>query len=113
MCNGSAWLRRFDQLVVAQIDNVSLNNEQLASQVHMSERHLFRRIKELTGMPPQKYIRKKKLAHAKHYLENGFFLTVKETAYAVGYINISYFIQQFEKEFGRKPLSILREAGWR
>ena len=39
--------------------------------------------------------------------------TARETAAAVGYVSISYFISQFEKEFGTRPLAVLREWGWR
>ena len=107
------WLTRLDQIVIEHIDDASLNNEIIATKIDISERHLFRRVKTLTGMSPNKYIRKYRLELAKKYLEKGTFKTVKDTAAAVGFINISYFINQFEQEFGRKPLSVLREAGWR
>ena len=47
------------------------------------------------------------------YLNLGKFRTVKETAHAVGFKNSSYFIRQFEKEFGARPFRVLQEAGWR
>jgi len=53
------------------------------------------------------------LLKAKNYLKAGPLKTVKATAEAVGYRNTSYFIRQFEKEFGLKPLKFLQESGWR
>ena len=47
------------------------------------------------------------------FLENGKYRTVKDTAFAVGYTKSNYFSIQFEKQFGKKPLVILRESGWR
>lgn len=107
------WLQRLQDLVRTTLSTGDLNNETLAKQLGISERHLFRRIKTLTGLSPQQYVRQFRLQSARQYLEKGTFRTVKETAEAVGYSNISYFISQFEKEFGRKPLEVLKEWGWR
>ena len=107
------WLKRLEQIVKDQLESGELNNKDLANQIEISERQLFRRVKELTGLSPQKYIRQYRLYLALKYLENGIYKTVKETASAIGYTNTSYFINQFEKHFGKKPLAVLREAGWR
>ena len=107
------WLSRLDLIIERHIDNPALNNEIIAAEIAISERHLFRRVKELTGLSPQKYLRQYRLQRAMKYLANGKYRKVKETACAVGYANTSYFIRQFEIEFGRKPLRVLQEAGWR
>ncbi|MGK0366405.1 MAG: AraC-like DNA-binding protein [Saprospiraceae bacterium] len=79
----------------------------------VSERNLFRKLNELMGMPPQKYLRKQRMKRAMENLTKGYYRTVNETAYSVGYLNVSYFISQFEKEFNVKPLQVLRNSGWR
>ncbi len=107
------WLLRFDQLVHKQLENGQLCNEKLATEIEISERQLFRKIRQLTGLSPQKYIRQFRLKLARKYLEKGTYKTVKETSEAIGYTNTSYFISQFEQEFGKRPLEVLREAGWR
>ena len=113
MHNGSKWLERINLIINEHLDQNSFNNRQLAKAIAVSERHLFRKVKLLTGLPPNQYIRKYRLRQAKQYLEAGTYTTVKDTSAAVGYINISYFISQFEKEYGKKPLAVLQEAGWR
>ncbi|MFT4666085.1 MAG: AraC-like DNA-binding protein [Polaribacter sp.] len=85
----------------------------MALSLGISERDLFRKVKEMTGLTPQKYLRKHRLNQAMLFLNGGKYRTVKETCYAVGYTNASYFVSQFEKEFGKKPLQVLREKGWR
>lgn len=110
---GEKWLSRFHQLILENIATVGLSNELLAGSIEISERHLFRRVKKLTGLTPQQYIRQCRLQRAMSYLEAGTYRTVKATAKAVGYANASHFIKNFEKEFGRKPLDVLREWGWR
>lgn len=113
MYSTESWLGRLDLIIERNIDNTTLNNEIIAAEIAISERHLFRRVKELTGLSPQKYLRQYRLHRAMRLLMNGQHRKVKEAASAVGYANTSYFIKQFEIEFGRRPLRVLKEAGWR
>lgn len=113
MSTGREWLNRFDNIVYNNLLDTALCNEQIAAKIQISERHLFRRVKKITGLTPQKYIRQCRLQKAKQYLENGTYRTVRDTGLAVGYSNTSYFIRQFEREFGCKPLLVLQVSGWR
>lgn len=102
-----------DKIIEIDPGALSLTNEKLASELDISERDLFRKVKKLTGLSPQKYLRRYRLRKAKKILVNGKYRTVNQTADAVGYSNVSYFIKQFEMEFGIKPLQVLQENGWR
>ena len=113
MLGSEKWLNRLHLIIDKNLDNPSLDNEQLAEALDISERHLFRKVKYLTALPPQRYLSQYRLHKAMDYLKNGRYKTVKETSFAVGFRNPSYFIKQFEKEFGLKPLQVLQEAGWR
>ena len=113
MYESKKWLERLERIIKKYLGEATLSNQKLAEEIKISERHLFRRVKEVTGLSPQKYIRKLRLKMAYKYLKAGEYRTVKEVSKAVGYINTSYFITQFEKEFGKKPFAVLREAGWR
>ncbi len=108
-----SWLRRLDQIIIHHIPSGSPDNKILAAQMAISERHLIRKVKALTGLSPRKYIGSHRLRLAMAHLEKGTFRTVKETAGAVGYTSVSYFIRQFEAEFGKRPLEVLQEWGWR
>jgi AraC-like DNA-binding protein len=110
---GTKWLDRLHQLFMKQMAIGNLSNNTLALQMGTSERHFIRQMKAFTGYPPQQYLRRYRLRLAKEYLLSGKFRTVKETAAAVGFSTSSYFICQFEKEFGQKPLEVLRKSGWR
>ena len=107
------WLQRLDLIIDKQLKDNTLSNEELAQKLSISNRQLFRKVKTLSGLTPQKYLRQYRLKQAMRHLKNGRYRTVKETAFAVGFKNVSYFIQKFEKHFGKKPLQILRESGWR
>lgn len=107
------WLKRIHQTLHLHLKNASFNNEDLAEALGISKRHLFRQMKTLTGMSPRQYIRWYRLQQAKQLIEAGKYTTVKDISFAVGYKHVGYFIIQFEKEFGKKPLDMLREHGWR
>ena len=107
------WLTRLNMIVERNVENAEMNNKKLAERLEVSERDLFRKVKQLTGLSPQKYLRQFRLKKAMHNLKTGKIRTVKEAAHASGYTNVSYFIIQFEKEFGNRPFQVLKEFGWR
>lgn len=107
------WLSRLNRIIEKEGKGLKLSNEGMANKMATSERDLFRKIKSYSGLSPQKYLRRYRLKKAKLFLETGKYRTVKETAEAVGYSKVSYFIKQFELEFGKKPLQILKDNGWR
>lgn len=113
MSGEKKWLNRLNIIIDKNIADSFFSNSQMAEAMDISERHLFRKVKALGKVSPQKYLSQYRLKRAMQYLQHGRFRTVKETAYAVGFKNPSYFIRQFEKEFGVRPLQILQEAGWR
>ncbi len=45
------------------------------------------------------------------FIKLGKYPTVNGLSKAVGISTVSYFIRQFEKEFGQKPMHFLREKG--
>lgn len=111
--NENRWLNRLDQIIDHHLGEPGFGNGQLAAVMKISERHLSRKVKALSGLPPRKYLRRYRLKQALELLESGSLKRVKDASEAVGYSNTSYFISQFEKEFGKKPLEVLREKGWR
>lgn len=113
MPDNKKWLIRIDQVISNNLQSGELSNEIIAAAVSLSKRQLSRKVKQLTGFSPRQYIRNYRLQLAMQSLRSGTHTTVKEAANAVGYSNVSYFISEFEKEFGRRPLELLREAGWR
>ena len=107
------WLKRLHRILDQYLSEISLDNEQIAELMGMSERQFYRKVKAVTKQAPNQYIRSYRLEVAKTYLEQGKFRTVREISFAVGYANVGYFNQQFKEKFGKTPLSILKEFGWR
>ncbi len=107
------WLNRLDMAIEEQTISQYISNAILAKTLDISERDLFRKVKEVTGLSPQKYVRRYRLQLAMQMLKKGTYKTVKEVSHAIGYINVSYFILQFENEFSTRPFEVLKEEGWR
>lgn len=93
---------KFEKLIIQQLNNEELNIAQLSEQLHVSQRQLQRKIKDLTGLTPKQYVVQKRLQTAHKLLKNNAG-SVSEVAYAVGYGSLSQFSSAFKKEFGVSP----------
>lgn len=76
--------------------------EQVASYVGVHRSQLFRKFKEGYGMAPQQYLIEVRLMKAQELLKKG--LSVTETAYSVGFGDVTNFSRQFRQRLGMAPL---------
>lgn len=79
-----------------------LRLDDLETRYHMSKYHICRSFSAAFGVPPLKYLNKKRLEAAMNLL----FSTDKkihEIALAVGYESTNHFINLFKKEYGSTP----------
>lgn len=74
--------------------------KQLAYDLGMSESGFCQYFKKVTKMTPNEYFIKIKLDRAKELIK---MESVTETAFDLGYDNISYFILLFKREYGMTP----------
>ena len=79
---------------------LDINN--MASYMNVSVSSLYRKLKSLTGVSANDYVRKIKLRKAAEMLSSGEF-NVSETAWNIGISSFSYFRQIFKEEFGCTP----------
>ncbi len=85
-----------------------LTTARIAAGIGISERHLQRKVVELTGRTPSQYLRAYRIRRAVSLLQDGW--PVGEVAKAVGFTSHAYFSSCFKAEFGATP-SRFRE-GW-
>jgi len=97
------WLSEQEQLLKKEFINPNFTATQWAAQVALSERHLQRKLKLLTGMSPYKYLSEIRLTEARQMLETGTHHTIAEVAYSVGFSNPQSFTRSFRKRFGKVP----------
>ena len=68
----------------------------------MSKSTLYRKIKALTGISTNEYVRKIKMQNAEKLMLEGRY-TISEIAFRVGMNSPVYFRQCFKEEFGISP----------
>lgn len=102
------WLVTFEALVMKHLSDIHFNNAFLAKQLLVSERKLYRLLRQSTGQSPNHYIRHIRLIKAHELLGSGDYKTVKAVATKVGFKKVDYFSQLFKLTFGYTPSSLLK-----
>ena len=84
------------------ISKIGFGNDDLADQMDISQRQLYRKIKALSGNTIQEFILRVKMDEAiKLLLESN--LTVSEISYNLGFSEPSNFSRAFTKYYGHSP----------
>jgi transcriptional regulator GlxA family with amidase domain len=81
-----------------------------ARRAGMSLRNFVRRFKQATGDSPLMYLQKLRIAAAKRLLE-GDYRSVQEISEAVGYQDVAFFRQLFERQTGVTPSAYRHQFG--
>lgn len=101
------FLARMDKAIMDSMEDGNMNIEYLTDSLCMSRSTLYRRVKALTGISANEYIRRKKMEVAKELLLDSD-MAVSEIAYKVGCSSMSYFRQTFKKLYGVIPSEYLK-----
>ncbi len=98
------FLKKVNALINSNLADSNFKVDALADAVALSRTQLFRKIKVLTRMSPQQYLRFVRLEKAKKLLQSkDKDMNVSEVGYAVGFASKSHFTRSFQKEFGFNP----------
>jgi signal transduction histidine kinase/DNA-binding response OmpR family regulator/ligand-binding sensor domain-containing protein len=100
-------LKELEGIALREAGKAEFSVGELAAELAVSERQLYRLTKTLTGLTPKQYLQEARLSKARHLLENKTFATVTEVATAVGYDTPEYFSRVFEKQFGIRPIAYM------
>jgi signal transduction histidine kinase/DNA-binding response OmpR family regulator len=100
---------KLTDLIEAQIQDIHLTVEHLAGSMAMSRRTLYREIKRTTGFTAASFIREVRLQKARQKIETGAIRSISELALEIGFQSSSYFSKVFEKRFGQKPQTYLKD----
>jgi len=103
------WLERLNQLLLANSADANYNNAAVAAALGISDSTLHRKLVRITDKTPLTYIRQFRLQQAKDLIESGQYATVKEVAFAVGFLNPNYFSQRYAALFGKRPSAVLND----
>lgn len=96
------FLHKLMKLVEANISNSDFNNDDLANLMFMSRSTFYRKLKAVTGMSGNEFIRTARLNYSVKLLESGKY-SVTEAAFESGFNDIKYFRKRFQEQFGVSP----------
>lgn len=98
------FLDRLDHLIQQNLQQLELDVNFIAQEMCVSYSTLHRRIKTLTGMNANEYIRKHRLTKAMQLLRDGH--NASEVAMQCGFNSPSYFTRCFKAEYGILPSEV-------
>ena len=101
------FIQKINQMINENLESEKIDISYLSDKMCMSSSTLYRKIKALTGMSTNEYIRKMRMLHAKRFLEEGKY-NISEITYKVGMNSLYYFRECFKEEFGCTPTEYLR-----
>ena len=93
---------QLDAWMQAHIDDPKLTIDACAEHFGYRRTNFFKKVKQLTGMTPNDYIRQQRMSVAIELLKDTR-LTVAEVAYKVGFEDQYYFSKSFKSYFGISP----------
>ncbi len=96
------FLEKLIKLVEDNIDDSDLSGDTIAAEVGMSKGNLYKKLKTLTGMTVNIFVRNIRLKVAARLLKQGNY-NISEVAYAVGFNNPKYFSTCFSELFHVSP----------
>lgn len=95
-------LQKMDDIINKNIAESDFSIEDLASVFYMSRSTFFEKIKNVSGLSPNNYLRLVRLKKAAEILSQGEY-KINEVCYLVGFSSSSYFAKCFKKQFGVLP----------
>jgi signal transduction histidine kinase/ligand-binding sensor domain-containing protein/DNA-binding response OmpR family regulator len=101
-----AFLAKATQLVIEHLEDTDFDVEHLEKAMDMSKMQLYRKLKMLTSLAGNEFIRSIRLQQARILLEKGS-LHVSEVAYQVGFNDPAYFTRAFKKQYGFAPKTFI------
>jgi AraC-like DNA-binding protein len=84
------------------MSDFSFSVEKLAEEINLSRTQLLRKLKALTGLSPNEFIKDLRLKKAADMIRQKAD-TITQVGYAVGFNDQSYFTKCFKKQFGITP----------
>lgn len=96
------FLNKAVKIIEEHLADTSFDVDIFAEKMNMSKSSLYRKIKTMTGLPPNEFIRNIRLKHACLMLKDKA-ISISEVAYSVGFTDPRYFATCFKTEFEMTP----------
>ncbi len=104
-----AFIGKLRTMVADNLSNPDFGVNELAAHVGMSVSVLYRKLRTLTDMTVNDFVKTIRLNEAKKLLESGVY-NVSEVATMIGFDDSKYFSKEFKKAFGKTPIEIKKQT---
>ena len=95
------FIAKIQSVIAEQLADENFSIDALAEQVHMSRSNFYRKIKALTGLSPNDYLKTLRMNKAADLIKSG--MRISEVAAQVGFTSSSYFAKCFKTQYGVLP----------
>lgn len=102
------FLEKITHIIEEHLDMEKMDIAFIADKMCMSHSTLYRKIKGLTDMSANEFIRKVKIRNGVKLLMSGEY-TISEIAYMTGFSSVAYFRQCFKDEYGVAPSDYVKQ----
>ncbi|MCG9972847.1 hybrid sensor histidine kinase/response regulator transcription factor [Christiangramia crocea] len=96
------FLTELNYIILTHISEGTDNVEMISQDIGMSRTSLYRKLRAITGLNINEYIRNLKIEKAAKLIKNENF-SVSQASYEVGFNNIKYFRKIFKEKYGKTP----------
>lgn len=98
---------RVTAFVLKRVRTMDVSVYDLAYELNMSERQLYRLARNLTGCTPAQLVKEVRLQKAYELLLSGTIYKLADVTKQVGFEDPNYFARQFYERFGKRPIDFL------
>lgn len=102
------FLQKITQIIEENLEMEKMDIAFIADKMCMSHSTLYRKIKGLTDMSANEFIRKVKMRKGVELLMSGQY-TISKIAYMIGFSSVAYFRQCFKDEYGMSPSDYVKQ----
>ncbi|HYQ58173.1 MAG TPA: response regulator, partial [Draconibacterium sp.] len=102
------FMKELHSIIVKHLSESKLSVEMIANIMGMSVSTLYRKVKAITKLNTNEYIRLYRLKKAAEMLASREY-RINEVSYLVGFSSPSYFTTTFQKQFGVSPSQFLKQ----
>lgn len=95
------FVAKIQAIISEQLADENFSIDTLAEQMNMSRSNFYRKIKALSGMSPNDYLKTLRMNRAAELIKNG--TRISEVAVQVGFTSSSYFAKCFKAQYGVLP----------
>jgi YesN/AraC family two-component response regulator len=97
-----AFLDKCVAFIEIHISNPELHADNLCKELGLSKTLLYEKVKNLSGLTVNEFIKVIRLKHSIPFLKEGG-MSISQIATEVGFNSLSYFTRSFTKQYGKSP----------